>query len=64
MIIGIPKEVKVDEHRVALPPAGVRELVRHKHSVYVETNAGLGSGFRDDEYVAAGKPRCRSAGSS
>lgn len=54
MIIAIPKEVKVDEHRVALPPAGVRELVRHGHTVYVETNAGLGSGFKDEEYIKAG----------
>ena len=54
MIIGIPKEVKVEEHRVAQPPHGVREMVRHGHSVYVETHAGQGSGFTDDEYVEAG----------
>lgn len=54
MIVGIPKEIKIDEHRVSVPPNGVRELVRHGHSVFVETNAGLGSGFRDDEYVSAG----------
>ncbi len=54
MIIGIPKEVKKDEHRIALPPNGVGELVRHGHTVYVETNAGAGSGFSDDEYVRVG----------
>jgi alanine dehydrogenase len=61
MIIGIPKEVKVDEHRVALPPDGVRELKRHGHTVFVETNAGLGSGFRDDEYTTAGATVCAGA---
>ncbi len=54
MIVGIPKEVKDNEYRVALPPGGVRELVRRGHSVMVEANAGLGSGFSDDEYVQAG----------
>jgi alanine dehydrogenase len=54
MIVGIPKEIKKDEHRIALPPDGVRELVRHGHTVYVETNAGLGSAFTDAEYVKAG----------
>ncbi len=54
MIIGIPKEVKVDEHRVALPPGGVRELVRHGHEVLVQKDAGVGSGFTDDEYRKAG----------
>ncbi len=54
MIIGIPKEIKVDEHRVAQPPNGVRELVKRGHTVYVETNAGRGSGFTDAEYSAAG----------
>jgi alanine dehydrogenase len=54
MIIGIPKEIKKDEHRIALPPDGVRELVRQGHTVYVETNAGMGSAFTDAEYVKAG----------
>jgi alanine dehydrogenase len=54
MIIGIPKEVKVDEHRIALPPGGVRELVRHGHQVLVQKDAGVGSGFTDDEYRKAG----------
>ncbi|MEP7294117.1 MAG: alanine dehydrogenase, partial [Chloroflexota bacterium] len=54
MIIGIPKEIKDNEYRVSLPPGGVRELVRRGSQVVVETNAGSGSGFTDDEYVAAG----------
>jgi alanine dehydrogenase len=54
MIIGIPKEIKKDEHRIALPPDGVRELVRHGHTVLVEQNAGAGSAFTDDEYIKAG----------
>ena len=54
MIIGIPRETKVDEHRVALPPSGVREFVRRGHSVVVESGAGEGSGFPDSEYHASG----------
>lgn len=54
MIISIPREIKLDEHRVALPPNGVRELTKHGHKVYVEHGAGEGSGFSDDEYTAAG----------
>jgi alanine dehydrogenase len=54
MIVGIPKEIKNNEYRVALPPGGVRELVRHDHEVLVEKNAGIGSGFTDDEYLQAG----------
>ncbi len=54
MIIGIPKEIKDNEFRVALPPGGVRELTRRGHKVIVETNAGIGSGFTDNEYVQAG----------
>ncbi|MBL8164563.1 MAG: alanine dehydrogenase [Anaerolineae bacterium] len=54
MIIGIPKEIKDNEYRVALPPNGVRELVRHGHQVIVEADAGGGSAFSDDEYVRAG----------
>src|SRR5690606_37034169 len=53
MRIGIPKEIKDNEYRVALPPHSVRELARD-HEVVVETNAGAGSGFPDAEYVAAG----------
>ncbi|MCY4069892.1 MAG: alanine dehydrogenase [Chloroflexi bacterium] len=54
MNIGIPTEIKADEHRVSLPPAGVREFVRRGHQVLVESHAGTGSGFTDDEYFDAG----------
>lgn len=54
MIIGIPKEIKDNEYRVSLPPGGVRELTRRGHQVIVQTNAGQGSGFTDDEYTEAG----------
>ena len=54
MIIGIPKEIKDNEYRVALPPNGVRELVRHGQQVVVESGAGVGSAFTDDEYAKAG----------
>ncbi len=54
MKIGIPKEVKNNENRVALTPAGVFSLVNAGHEVYVETNAGLGSSFTDEQYVEAG----------
>lgn len=54
MIIGIPKEIKNNENRVGATPAGVKELVKHGHNVYVQHTAGEGSGFADDEYVAAG----------
>jgi len=54
MIIGVPKEIKNNENRVAVTPAGVAELTKHGHTVYVQSTAGVGSGFEDDEYVAAG----------
>ena len=54
MIIGVPKEVKLDEYRVAMLPVGVEELTRRGHRVLVEHNAGLGSGIHDEEYHAAG----------
>ncbi|WP_103129836.1 alanine dehydrogenase [Deinococcus aerius] len=54
MKIGLPKEIKVKENRVALTPGGVGTLVRRGHSVVVEEGAGLGSGISDHEYVAAG----------
>jgi len=54
MIIGIPKEIKDNENRIALPPGGVYELVRRNHEVLVEKGAGVGSGFTDDEYLQAG----------
>ncbi len=54
MRIGLPKEIKPSEDRVALTPAGAHQLVTHGHSVLVQTGAGVGSGFSDDEYRAAG----------
>ncbi len=54
MIIGVPKEIKTNENRVALLPGGAESLVSHKHTVLVEKGAGLGSGFSDEQYVKAG----------
>jgi alanine dehydrogenase len=54
MKIGIPKEIKNNENRVGATPAGVKELVKHGHTVYVQHTAGEGSGFSDEEYKAAG----------
>src|ERR1700677_5131271 len=54
MKVGIPREVKNHEYRVAMTPAGVRELASHGHDVYVEKGAGEGSSLSDDAYVAAG----------
>lgn len=54
MIIGVPKEIKNNENRVALTPAGAAELVKHGHELYVQTTAGLGSGFLDEDYISAG----------
>lgn len=54
MIIGVPKEIKNNENRVAVTPSGARELVAHGHTVYVQTAAGTGSGFTDADYVGAG----------
>ena len=54
MIIGIPKEIKEQEQRVALLPSAATQLTRRGHSVIVQKNAGVGSGYRDDDYVKAG----------
>jgi len=54
VIVGVPKEVKDNEYRVALTPAGVHELVSVGHEVLVQARAGLGSALPDDEFVAAG----------
>ncbi|MCW2713279.1 MAG: ald [Frankiales bacterium] len=54
MRVGIPREVKDNEYRVAITPAGVKELVSHGHEVCLEHEAGLGSSILDEEYVAAG----------
>lgn len=54
MKIGIPKEIKNNENRVGMTPAGVSELVKHGHEVYVQATAGLGSGFTDEMYIGVG----------
>lgn len=54
MNIGVPKEIKTEEYRVSITPAGVDELVKEGHTVYVQMGAGEGSGFSDEDYVAAG----------
>lgn len=61
MIIGIPAEIKLDENRVSLPPNGVAELVKHGHTVYVQSDAGKGSSFTDDDYRRAGAQIAHSA---
>src|ERR671931_641117 len=54
MKVGVVKEIKADEYRVALTPAGARELVQQGHDVLVESGAGYGSSFPDDAYTAVG----------
>jgi alanine dehydrogenase len=54
MIIGVPKEIKKAENRVAATPAGVMSFTSAGHTVYVEKGAGSGSGFSDEEYSKAG----------
>ncbi|PSR11468.1 MAG: alanine dehydrogenase [Bacteroidetes bacterium] len=54
MVIGVPKEIKNNEDRVAVTPAGVNELTKRGHTVYVQASAGGGSGFEDEEYIQAG----------
>ena len=54
MIIGVPKEIKNNENRVGMTPAGVAELVKRGHTVYVQASAGANSGFPDEEYTAVG----------
>ncbi|NLC51791.1 MAG: alanine dehydrogenase, partial [Firmicutes bacterium] len=54
MIIGIPKEIKKDEQRVAMLPDGVEMLCRDGHHILVEKGAGQGSGFEDESYLQAG----------
>ena len=54
MIIGVPKEIKNNENRVGMTPAGVAELVKRGHTVYVQASAGANSGFSDDDYIAVG----------
>ena len=54
MKIGIPKEIKNNENRVGMTPAGVSELVKHGHEVFVQHTAGEGSGFSDEDYLSVG----------
>lgn len=54
MVIGVPKEIKPDEYRVAVTPAGVEQLRQREHAVVVQTGAGAGSGLSDDDYRAQG----------
>src|ERR1700753_3677266 len=54
MKVGVPREVKNREYRVAITPAGVHELVRHGHEVVIEASAGAGSSIPDEDFTAAG----------
>ncbi|MSX29753.1 MAG: alanine dehydrogenase, partial [Actinobacteria bacterium] len=54
MKIGVPREIKNHEYRVAITPAGVMEMVRHGHEVFIEQDAGIGSSISNEEYVKAG----------
>ncbi len=54
MIISVPKEIKNNENRVSLTPSGVKELTKRGHEVYVQSTAGVGSGFSDEAYISAG----------
>ncbi|MGZ0187772.1 MAG: alanine dehydrogenase, partial [Alphaproteobacteria bacterium] len=54
MRVGVPKEIKTHEYRVGLTPVSVRELVVHGHEVLIETQAGVGSGYLDEQYTAVG----------
>lgn len=62
MIIGVPKEVKDNEYRVGMVPAGVKALVEMGHTVFIQEGAGQGSGIRDDEYVHAGGTLLKTSG--
>ncbi len=54
MIVGVPREIKNREYRVAITPAGVHELARHGHEVVIESGAGVGSSIPDEDFIAAG----------
>ncbi len=62
MIVGVPKEVKQDEYRVAMVPAGVEELTRAGHTVLIQSGAGAGSGISDEQYTTNGGTHCRQHG--
>jgi alanine dehydrogenase len=61
MLVGVPKEIKNNENRVAMTPAGVHELTVRGHQVLIEAGAGVGSGFQDSDYVSAGAALASSA---
>jgi alanine dehydrogenase len=63
LLVGVPKEIKNNENRVAMTPAGVQELISRGHSVLIETSAGTGSGFSDDDYAKAGAQIAKDADS-
>ncbi len=54
MIVGVPREIKVQEYRVALTPEGVTELVKNGHTVWIEKDAGVGSSISNEDFVQAG----------
>ena len=54
MIVGCPKEIKPQEYRVGLTPNAVKEISLHNHSVLIERNAGIGSGFSNEDYINSG----------
>jgi len=54
MIVGVPKELMEDEYRVAITPAGVRELISAGHTVYIEEAAGTGASISDEDFVRTG----------
>ena len=58
MRIGVPKEIKKHEYRVGLTPSAVSKYVAEGHELYVETNAGIGTGFTADDYVKSGATIC------
>ena len=51
MLVGVPREIKIHESRVALTPEGVFELIRHGHEVVIESGAGLGSAITDSDFL-------------
>src|SRR5262249_54716168 len=61
MLIGVPKEIKINENRVGLVPGSVRELIQHGHRVAIERGAGAAIGFSDEAYTAVGAELLRSA---
>ena len=54
MIIGVPKEIKLQEHRIGLTPESVKVLVKRNHEVLIESNGGLGAGFTNEDYLKVG----------